>query len=327
MQLSRRQFVQGSISAAVAAATAFTESPWLLRRTDQIRVGIAGLGASGRTHLALFAAIPCVQIMTLCDPDPGRLEVALRLCEAKSRNKIALYNSLDRLLDDPEIDAVSVTGPSPDLPELFRRTAASRKALLIDAPSRPVAWPEARNAVQTAAKSQTVIRAYISAYVDPGGFPASNSESFAVLLGSPLSFTLLARCLDSNSSAPLAPALACLQLVSAHAAPNGWSAAFDRQPVPTVSGNPAQRTLTLGETSVAIHSLLGTNAAPATLELRGSRGRAVFATFRRPPIQASAQTFLSFLSNYREPRRDQNVQLERTLIASGVATLIKGTVV
>jgi UDP-N-acetylglucosamine 3-dehydrogenase len=68
-----------------------------------VRYGVIGLGWFGEKHCEALAAIPGVEIRALCTRRPDRLaEVAHRF---QVRNT---YSDYTALLDDPEIDAVSI---------------------------------------------------------------------------------------------------------------------------------------------------------------------------------------------------------------------------
>lgn len=86
-----------------------------------LRVGIVGLGFMGRQYFAFLRALPEVEVVALCDPDP-RLRagnwadrvgnVAARDAERVDLRGLRTYARLDELLGDDGIDAVCLTIPT-----------------------------------------------------------------------------------------------------------------------------------------------------------------------------------------------------------------------
>lgn len=70
----------------------------------RLRVGVLGLGAFGESHIRAYQALPHVEIAAVASRRPDRArEVAERF------GILRWYGSHQELIDDPEIDAVSIT--------------------------------------------------------------------------------------------------------------------------------------------------------------------------------------------------------------------------
>jgi hypothetical protein len=140
MLLTRRSFMHYSLAAGLASAAEATRSHWLLSSSRQVRVGVAGLGASASEHLALFSAIPGAEIVGLADSDPNRATQAIHQLRELGRTTPVIYRDLDRMLDNPTLEAISLpnhgdtaTGP------MLSRIVAAGLPVLTDLP--PVVKP------------------------------------------------------------------------------------------------------------------------------------------------------------------------------------------
>lgn len=94
-----------------------------------MRVALFGLGAAGASHLDVLAGMPEAEVYGLCDLNPDRLALfAPRFADAKATTRPA------DLLDDPEVDVVSVVAaPSAHHP-LVTAAAAAGKHVICEKP-------------------------------------------------------------------------------------------------------------------------------------------------------------------------------------------------
>jgi hypothetical protein len=86
-QLSRRRFVQGA-AAASAAFPLFTiagtkASGRVIGANDTIRIGVAGTGGRGGSHMSAWTSEEKVQITYLIDPDTSKVEKAAQTVEGR----------------------------------------------------------------------------------------------------------------------------------------------------------------------------------------------------------------------------------------------------
>src|SRR5258707_2918886 len=75
---------------------------------DRIRVAVLGLGGRGRGHIREASANQGVEVVALCDPDRKRLETAAAEHQKAAGVKARCETDLRRILEDKEIDVVSV---------------------------------------------------------------------------------------------------------------------------------------------------------------------------------------------------------------------------
>jgi predicted dehydrogenase len=78
---------------------------------NTVRIGIIGCNGRGKDHIAGYLAVPNCEIAYVCDVDTKVLERGLELVGKKQTTKPKGTSDLRRMLDDPELDAVSIATP------------------------------------------------------------------------------------------------------------------------------------------------------------------------------------------------------------------------
>lgn len=98
-----------------ASALGLTLLPGLISRaapSDKLRVAHVGLGGMGNQHMKWFAGLPDVDIVALCDVDEDHLNSTFKTLQGlKPDTKAKLYGDFRRILDDKDIDAITVATP------------------------------------------------------------------------------------------------------------------------------------------------------------------------------------------------------------------------
>lgn len=110
--LSRRKFVQAS-AAASTAFSLFTiagtkASGRVIGANDTVRIGVAGCGGRGSSHVEAWTSAEKVQITNLIDPDPKQTAAKTRFVEGRSQSKPKSVKDIRQALDDKELDAISI---------------------------------------------------------------------------------------------------------------------------------------------------------------------------------------------------------------------------
>ncbi|MCW5982421.1 MAG: Gfo/Idh/MocA family oxidoreductase [Bryobacteraceae bacterium] len=100
--MRRREFLGVALAAARRPAVA---------ASDQVNVGIVGVGGRGRSLIRPFAVAPGVNVRYFCDADQSSLEKAHAIAEKLSLPPVKDATDMRRLLDDKELDAVVVATP------------------------------------------------------------------------------------------------------------------------------------------------------------------------------------------------------------------------
>ncbi len=111
---SRRSFL-GTTLAAGAATVAATGPNLLLGQAkganSRVRVGVMGLGR-GRAHIKGYLDVANTEVAYLCDVDSSRLLTAAKGMEGKQEKEPESVSDFRRILDDPNIDAISIAAPN-----------------------------------------------------------------------------------------------------------------------------------------------------------------------------------------------------------------------
>jgi predicted dehydrogenase len=111
---TRRTFLKRSLLAAGGAYTiAGTKSSGkVLGANDAIRVAIAGVNGRGKAHIAGYAGIKDAEITYLVDPDQSTYLKCEAMLQLAGRTKPTNAQDIRKVLDDPNVDAVSIATPN-----------------------------------------------------------------------------------------------------------------------------------------------------------------------------------------------------------------------
>lgn len=108
--IDRRDFLVSS--AATLAAASLSGRQAKAGPNDVIRVGCIGVRGRGNEHIKSFEALPDSEVVALCDIDPMVLSIQTGLLNGATKRKAKNYKDLRELLDDKEIDVVSIATPN-----------------------------------------------------------------------------------------------------------------------------------------------------------------------------------------------------------------------
>src|SRR6266849_2275122 len=110
--MNRRHFLLGGAAMATAPKRA-RSSP-----NDTIRIAVVGVGdpdigvrGQGRVHLQQFPIMPNVEVAAICEVDPRLLSYGQGLVEKLGKKKPAGITDMRRVLDDKNIDVVTIATP------------------------------------------------------------------------------------------------------------------------------------------------------------------------------------------------------------------------
>jgi len=105
-RITRRGFMKGSLAAGVGLTMA---RPFARVRgaNDEIQVAVVGINGRGGSHIGAFDRMDGVRIAGLCDVDRNVLERRLKPFKDKNK-KVAGYIDIRKLLDNKQIDAISI---------------------------------------------------------------------------------------------------------------------------------------------------------------------------------------------------------------------------
>src|SRR5689334_12980442 len=94
--------------------------------TDQLRVGVVGVGHIGSNHARLYAEIPSAEFAAVFDVDPSRAAAIAQRYGAKVAGSIWEFGDM--------VDAASVATPTTSHYDVARALLQSGKHLLIEKP-------------------------------------------------------------------------------------------------------------------------------------------------------------------------------------------------
>ncbi|MCK4565060.1 MAG: Gfo/Idh/MocA family oxidoreductase [Verrucomicrobia bacterium] len=117
MTNDRRHFIAGTALAAGSVFAGPSKSPsqgWRPKTShsvkganDDIRMACIGMGRQGGGTRKIFSEMPGVRVVALCDPDEAQL--AKHVQNFNPDYKYETYTDVRRVIDNPDIDAISVT--------------------------------------------------------------------------------------------------------------------------------------------------------------------------------------------------------------------------
>ena len=112
--LSRRQFLNRSLAITGAGfAIGGTRSTGrVIGSNDTIRVAVAGLNGRGGAHVDEFGKLPGVTITYLVDPDTRTFDKRIHQIESRGGRAPSTVQDIRRVLDDKNVDVVSIATPN-----------------------------------------------------------------------------------------------------------------------------------------------------------------------------------------------------------------------
>ena len=116
MSISRRRFLGGTAASAAVMSTGTFALPAAQRRrimgaNEQLRVAVIGVRGRGRSHIGGFQKLKGSRVVALCDVDTAFLEREGAKLK-KAGTDVAQHVDYRRLLDDQDVDAVSIATPN-----------------------------------------------------------------------------------------------------------------------------------------------------------------------------------------------------------------------
>jgi predicted dehydrogenase len=112
MAIERREFLKTTGKVITAGAAALAWGGRILGANDRVRVAVCGLRGRGNDHIHGFARVPGVELAALCDVDENVLSQRLGTVEKLGLPKPKSYVDVRKLLEDKDIDAISIATPN-----------------------------------------------------------------------------------------------------------------------------------------------------------------------------------------------------------------------
>jgi len=106
--MERRYF----LTSAAAAAATLAGKRLHAAPSDTVRIACVGLRGRGKDHIRGYGNLSNVEIVALCDIDDSVLNKAAAGFETAGKKKPQTYTDLRKLLENKEIDAISIATPN-----------------------------------------------------------------------------------------------------------------------------------------------------------------------------------------------------------------------
>ena len=111
---SRRDFLKLTSAGVASTALSATASSYreIMGANDRVRVGICGVRGRGNDHIRGFSRVPGAEVAALCDVDESVSNRRLGEIEKLGLPKPKSYVDVRKLLEDKDIDAISIATPN-----------------------------------------------------------------------------------------------------------------------------------------------------------------------------------------------------------------------
>ncbi len=111
MAIERREFLK-TTGKAITVGAALALGGKILGANDRVRVAICGVRGRGNDHIRGFTHVPGVELAALCDIDESVSNQRLGEIEKLGLPRPKSYVDVRKLLEDKEIDAISIATPN-----------------------------------------------------------------------------------------------------------------------------------------------------------------------------------------------------------------------
>ena len=123
---------------------------------EDIRVAVVGFGGRGKDHIKGFHEVKGVRLVALCDVDRDILDKEVKACD-KAGLKVEPYTDIRKLLENKDIDAVSIATPNHWHSLCAIWAIQAGKDVYVEKPVSHNVW-EGRQLVTAARKYQKIVQ-------------------------------------------------------------------------------------------------------------------------------------------------------------------------
>jgi predicted dehydrogenase len=163
-KLTRRSFLQST--AALASAVLMSGKARAFDANGDVRVAIVGFKGRGKAHLAEIAKLKGVRIVALCDVDSDVLGAEAKKFADKGE-KVETYKDIRKVLDNKDIDAISVATPNHWHALMGIWACQAGKDAYLEKPISHNVW-EGRQLVAAARKYKRIVQTGSQSRSNPG---------------------------------------------------------------------------------------------------------------------------------------------------------------
>jgi len=112
MEIERREFLKTTGKAVTAGAAALALGGKILGANDRVRVAVCGVRGRGNDHIHGFTKVPGTELAAVCDVDESVSSRRVGEIEKLGLPKPKSYVDVRKLLEDKDIDAISIATPN-----------------------------------------------------------------------------------------------------------------------------------------------------------------------------------------------------------------------
>ena len=158
MELSRRNFLKKTVAASSVAVVAPTIIPSkVFGANDRINAAVLGVNGRGKSHIKSLMVQKDVQITHLCDPDMNLLKDRQKSFKETYSKDVALEQDLRRVMDNKDIDVVSIASPNHWHALSVIWACQAGKDVYVEKPGSHNIW-EGRKMVEAAQKYDRIVQ-------------------------------------------------------------------------------------------------------------------------------------------------------------------------
>jgi predicted dehydrogenase len=161
-KITRRDFIKGSIATGAVLLTPYSH---VLGANDDIRMAVIGMGSNGQGHVRRYRKMPGVRLVAVCEVDQRRLSQVVQNLTA-DKEKVRGYTDIRKLLEDKEVDAVTISTPNHWHALAAIWACQAGKDVKVEKPVSHNIW-EGRKIVEAARKYRRIVQAGTESRSDP----------------------------------------------------------------------------------------------------------------------------------------------------------------
>lgn len=154
---SRRKFIKQSAAAAAVLTVPTIIPAHAFGANDRINAAVLGLNGRGKNHVSGLMVQDNVQVTTLCDPDMNVLKDRQKAFKEEYGKEVALVQDLRRIMDDKDIDVVSIASPNHWHALSVIWACQAGKDVYVEKPGSHNIW-EGRKMVEAANKYDRIVQ-------------------------------------------------------------------------------------------------------------------------------------------------------------------------
>lgn len=158
--LNRRDFLKQT-SVFTAGIAALASAPALrvsvASPSERVRVAVIGCNGRGMAHIAGYLGVPQAEIVAICDVDSRAVEKGVAAVAKKQARKPEGVTDLRRILDNPNVDAISIAMPEHWHAPATIMGCAAGKHVYVEKPGSHNVW-ESQMMVAAARRYKRVVQ-------------------------------------------------------------------------------------------------------------------------------------------------------------------------